>query len=266
MKLEIEIGDDGKVGTLPEPLQKFFDERFKEAYGKGATKAGEEAKAQIEAAEKKAREEERERLKASHQDPAAAEKAKNLEIELSKMKEDEALRAKNFEEAQKLRDQRHANELAERDKAVEAAQKETDRRTIRIRELAKSEIRVEAIKAGARAESLDELEALLGSQIGLDQDLKPFVRDAKDPEKPRLDKDGKPVLIEGLVTLYLTERPHHKAPVKGTGGRATGGASFTGQPKTKNAEADAALEQVTNDPSIANAASFIETAVLGASR
>lgn len=235
-KVEIEVGDDGKIGTLPEPLQKFFDSKFDEAFGKGKAKAAEEAKGQ-------------------GADPVTIEKLKAAELENSKLKEAEAIRSKNYEEAERLRNERHANELKERDEKLAATTAEVTRRTQRIEQLSRSEIRIAAIAAGARQESLGELEALLGTRIGLDDALQAFVRDAKDAGKPLLDKDQKPVSIEGFVTQYLTDHPHHKAAPGGRGGGAQGGRSFTTPPPSgADAEKANAIAEVERNPSVANVA------------
>ncbi len=42
-KVEIEIGDDGKVGTLPEPMQAWVDTLIKAEHGKAYAKARAEA-------------------------------------------------------------------------------------------------------------------------------------------------------------------------------------------------------------------------------
>lgn len=232
-KLEIEIGEDGKVGTLPEPLQKFFDTKFDEAFGKGKAKAAEEAKGQG--------------------DPVTAEKLKAAELENSKLKEAEALRTKNYEEAERLRNERHANELKERDEKVTKASAEVTRHTERIRELTRNEVRIAAVAAGARQESLDELAVLLGSRIGLDDALQAFVTDAKDAGKPLLDKDGKAVSIEGFVTQYLADHPHHKAAPGGRGGGAPGGRSLSVRPGAPS-EKVAAFERAAEAPTLASVA------------
>lgn len=234
-KVELEISDDGAVGTLPEPLQKFFDTKFAEAFGKGAAKAAEEAKRQVG-------------------DPVERERLKAAELENSRLKEAEALREKNYAEAERLRNERHANELREREEKLAKASEELTRRTQRIQELIGQSIRVAALDAGARKESLDELQQLLGSRIGLDDALQAFVKDAKDAGKPALDKDGKtPLTIEGFVASYLADHPHHKAAPAGRGGGASGGRSLQGQ-RTGDTEKAAALEAVAQNPTIANVA------------
>ena len=145
--------------------------------------------------------------------------------------------------------------MKERDTALETERTEKARVRQALEDSAKKEIRVAAVKAGARGESLEELEALLGSRIGLDHALQAFVRDAKDAGKPLLDKDQKPVSIEGFVTQYLTDHPHHKAAPGGRGGGAQGGRSFTTPPLTgADAEKATAIAEVERNPSVANVA------------
>lgn len=261
--LEIEIKDDGTVGTLPEPLQKLMDARFNEAFGKGAEKAAKEAKAQIEDAVKKAREEER--AAKGGNDPAATEKAKALEVEISKLREEEAKREKNFEEAQRLRDERYAKELAEREKKFEDERTDVksalEKRDARLRQNVQTDIKSEAVRAGARSESIDEVCELLERYVGLDDDLLPVVKaDAFRARftESKLGEDGKPVSIEGLVEEYLSIKTHHRAAPQGRGGGAPGGRSLQGGPKSKTTELDGRLEAVKADPTMANVDNFVE--------
>lgn len=207
-KLEIEIGDDGKIGTLPAELQTFFDKRIGEAVGKAKAAAAEEAARQSA-------------------DPVLRERLKALELETSQLKEAEALRTKNFDAAQQQRDERHAKTLAEKDDTIAKSQAAIDKRTTRIRELVKNELGIVAAKAGARAESIEEIKELLDKHIALDDGFQPFVQDLAKPGNPRLDKDQKPVSLEGLVTTYLTDHPHHKAAGTSRTGLARTGASLT---------------------------------------
>lgn len=240
-KVELEIGDNGEIGTLPEPLQKFFDSKFGEAFWKGKAKAAEEARGQL-----------------AH-DPVERERLKALELENSRLKEAEALAQKNYAEAEKIRNERHAKEVAERDEAIAKAQAEIDRRTTRVRELVSSQIREIAVRQGARDASLDELALLLGQQVGLDDALQPIVTDRAG--KALLDKDGKPVSIEGFVSSYLADHPHHRAAPAGRGGGAPGGRSLAGPPPTgvaaDKADAFAAVEQAPTVHNIARAFALV---------
>jgi len=234
--VQVEVSDDGNVGTLPEALQKLFDAKFNEAFGKGKAKAAEEAKSQMG-------------------DPVERERLKLLEAENSRLKEAEARAKGDAVEAEKIRNQREAQERADWQAKLDAAAKDIDRRTTRLRELTGKEIRAAAMAAGARPESLDELEVLLGGRIGLDDALQAFVRNAQDAGKPLLDKDGKSVSIEGFVGQYLADHPHHKAAPGGRGMGGGGGRSLAGQPLSGvAADKAAALEEVAKQPSVANVA------------
>jgi hypothetical protein len=264
-KIEIDIDDaTGEIGKLPEPVQKFLDAKYGEAFGKGAEKGEKEARQKLEVEIAKAREDERKKLGAGG-DPAASEKLKNLEIELSKMKEQDAIREKNFEEAQRLREERHAKELADRDKkhADESAtaKAEIDKRDARLRAAVTTDIKAEAVKAGALSSAVDDVSEILAKFVGLDADFLPVVQAdefrKRFPES-KLGADDKPVTVEGLVQEYLSLKPHNKAPVKGVGGGARGGASTTGAAtKGKDAEMEAALQAVADNPSVSSAAAVI---------
>lgn len=255
--LEIEVRDkDGvlEMSSVPEALRNVLQTEFDRAYGKGAAKAGEEAKKQLETAVEQARKE----AKAAGGDPVLAERAKNLERELSQLKEAEAVRNNQHEEAQRLREERHAKELEDIRRSVTERDQEIERRTKRISELVTSDIRIAAIKHGAREQSLGELDMLLRGRIGLDKDLKAYVKDEKDPEKPAVGTDGKtPVTIDGLVQQYLTDHPHHKAAAVGRGGGAQGGSSLAGGKGADRGEFGASVDRVASNPTVANAADAI---------
>jgi hypothetical protein len=247
--VEVEIGDDGKIGTLPEAVQKFLDKRIGEATSSAKAAAAKDLEAKIAD------------LKRGGLDAADRERLKTLEGDLSRANEEVAKAKGDAAEAERIRSERHAKELKERDDKVKAAHGEVDKRTKRIRELVGKDIKIAALQAGAREESLDELEQLLGPSIGLDDALQAFVQDANEAGKARLDKDGKPVSIEGFVAEYLTAHPHHKSAPVGRGGRATGGRSLSGQ-KVSGVEAEkaAALELVSQNPSISNIARALSRA------
>lgn len=252
-KIEIDLPDDGTLdeNNLPEALKKPFQAMFDKAFGKGAEKAAKEAKAQLEKEIERVTKE----LKTTGGDPVLAEKAKTLELELSQLREAEATRTNNLQEAQRIRDERHAKELEDRDGKVRAAQTEVERRTSRIRELVTAEVRIAAQRHGAREESLGELDLLLSRRIGLNaEDLQAFVADDTDPSKPAVGADGKPVTIDGLVQQYLTDHPHHKAPAGGRGGGAAGGRSMAGGKDGKPSQFDEAVDRVAKQPTVQNLA------------
>lgn len=240
--IEVAISDDGKIEKVPAEIQKLIDRAFGQGQAKASDEAAERTKAEIDRIKK-----------AGDLSPAEREKLQTTEAELSKAREALALRDKNYDEAQKIRDARHTAELAERDVKVKATEAELDKRTDRIRTLLGKEIRAIATAEGARKESLDELEVLLGGRIGLDDALQAFVKDAKDAGKTALGQDGKPVTVEGLVKQYLTDHPHHRAGTPGRGGGAGGGRSTVGATGATGDKAHA-FDALERNPSVASVA------------
>lgn len=228
--LTVEVDDKGNIGTLPPELQKFFDTRVNDAFGRGAKKVEEELRGKLA-------------------DPAQIERLKLLDEENSRLKEAEARAKQNFEEADRLKEERYQKQLAEKDTALAAKETEIARRETRLRSSLGSEIRAAAVAAGARDESLPELVKLLGADLELDPEtLEPFVKGADG--KP-LTKDGKPVSIEGHVAQYLTDHPHHLAGKRGQSGRAKGGASLTGGSSALT-DKDSAVAAAEEAPTRAN--------------
>jgi hypothetical protein len=207
-EITIEVDDKGNIGTLPDPVQKFLDKKINDAHRRGAESA-------------------EEKLRPRLRSEVDEERLKTLEAENSRFKEAELKRKGEQEEAKKLADERHAAELKDREEKLAAKDSEITRRQDRLRSMLKTEVRAAAVAAGARAESLAELEKLLGAELDLDaQTLEPFVKGQDG--KPATDKDGKPQTIEGFVTQYLADHPHHFGRTPGKSGRATGGATFHG--------------------------------------
>lgn len=213
--LNIEVGDDGKItGELPDALKSHIssqleislkakerelsDKAFNEGFAKGNAKKAEELKPHLV-------------------DPAERERLKTLEKENEAMKIADLERDKKYEEANKIREERHAKELA-------AGQEAISKRDGKLRNGARSEIKAAALKYGARDESLNELAILLGGEVDFDDQLEPFVKGADG--KPAVDAKGQPVTIEGRVRAYLDANRHHVKGPGGVGGGAGGGASF----------------------------------------
>ncbi len=225
MPLEVEFDEaTGKIGTLPEPLQKMVDGLIGQAHKNLRTEIDTLKKAQsvgsVDAAE-------RERLKA-------------LEDENNRFRTADAERKAEYEKALKIREEAEAKRDEERKKELEKIHGDVKRRDDRLREMARTEIKIAAKRHGARDESLDELADILGRQLDLDTDLQPFVKGADG--KAAADKDGKPVTIEGFVKSYLDSHTHHRASAGGTGGGARGGASFSGADPTEIEKAEAAVK------------------------
>lgn len=233
--VNVEIDDAGNVTTLPEPLQKLFDARLKDAFKRGAEKVEKELVGKIP-------------------DAAERERLKLLEQENARFKEERALAEKNYEEARRLQEERLSKIAAEKDEHLKAKEAEIAKRDDRLKRMLGAEIRAAAVAAGARDESLPELQQLLGAGLALDADLEPYV--VGSDGKP-LEKDGKRVSIEGFVTQYLADHPHHLRRASVTPAKAAGGVSYRGgaQPTAK-AEA---LEALRVDPSVTNIAKTLRT-------
>jgi hypothetical protein len=180
-------------------------------------------------------------------EPSETERArlKALEDEVERHRIADAERKADYEKAQKIREDAEAAREAERQKATAEKDKELDRRTGRLKDMARGEIKIAAKTLGARDESLGELALLLGADLDLDADLSPFVKGADG--KPATDKDGKPVTIEGHVKAYLDTHPHHRSATAGTGGGARGGASqqhLTSEARDAQSKVDAIQDRI----------------------
>lgn len=226
-RIELEI-DDSKgeiVGDVPEPLKAIFTRIENTAhgagYGKGASKAAEEAKAQIA----KAVADEKARLEAEA--PLRAEKYARMEEEYKGLQTRLLEQERSHSTTLKDREEAHARELLDRADRLKKFGG-------RIQELTKAQLTGEARAAGARDESLDELQVILHASIGYDDDMQPFVKNGDG--SPRTVQ-GKPMSIGAFVKEYLDGHAHHKRPAGGAGGGARGGASFQGHHSTVSAEA-----------------------------
>jgi multidrug efflux pump subunit AcrA (membrane-fusion protein) len=231
-RLEIEI-DDAKgeiVGDVPEALKGIFarieSTTHQQAFGKGAAKAAEEAKAQIA----KAVADERARMDAEA--PLRAEKYERIEGEYKTLQTRLLEQEREHDRTLKSAGETHARELLDRSDRLKKFGG-------RIMDLTKAQLRGEARAAGARDESLDELEVILHSSIGYTDDMEPFVKTGEGA--PRTAQ-GKPMSISSFVKEYLDGHSHHKRPTQGSGGGARGGASFHGH--SANVSADAAKARV----------------------
>jgi len=231
--LEVEFDEaTGKIGTLPEPLQKMVDGLIGQSHKTLRT--------QITELETK--------LKAGTgggTNAAEIERLKALEDENNRFKTADLERKAEYDKALKIREEAEANREKERQKELEKASGEVKRRDERLREMARSEIKIAAKNLGARTESLDELARLLGADLDLDTDLQPFVKGTDG--KPAVGADGKPVTIEGHVKAYLDTHSHHRASTGGTGGGARGGASYSGAEASAIEAAEAELEEARKE-------------------
>lgn len=226
----IDVDDQGNIGTLPEPVQAFVNKAINEAFKRGAQKVERE-------------------MSSRAIDPAERERLLQAQADANLLREEIATRDKNFEEAARLREERFQRELDQREQTLKSKETEIGRRDARLRGMLGAEIRAAAVAAGAREESLPELQKLLGADLDLDENLEPFVKG--EGNAPKLDKDGKPVSIEGLVREYLASHPHHLRGGQSQSGRAQGGASI-GRSVAAPSPADEAVERLAADPSLRN--------------
>jgi hypothetical protein len=88
-------------------------------------------------------------------------------------------------------------------------------------------LRALAARAGARDESLPELEVILQHRIGYDDDMNPYVK-GEDGQRAKTTA-GNDVPIDVFVKQYLDNHPHHRKAAPTQGGGARGGAHLQGQ-------------------------------------
>jgi hypothetical protein len=226
--LTVELDEKGLPKALPEPLQRELDRRVN---------------ASVQTALKNAE-------KKGGLTPAEREELAALREDKSRLEQSVAEHNKDWQEALRIQAERleakRAAELAARDADVKAHKD----RIAKYQEQTKlGAIRAAAVAAGARDESLPELEVLLGANIQFDAETDaPFVPGADGTKQP----------IEQFVTDYLTKHPHHLGRGKGTPGRAPGGASFAGRTiNTADAKKEAAYAAVAAQPTVGNVAAAI---------
>ena len=211
-RITLDVNDDGEiVGQTPAELDAIF-KRIDAAsrdrgHSKGMSEAAEKAKKQIE-----------DNVKAElakHETLAPLEQAryKSLDQENANLKKRLLEVSSQGERALKEHDESHARETATQTDAL-------TKRENRLRDLVKRTLRAEAVAAGARDESLVELDVILGAFIGFDDDMNAFVRG--EDGQPRL-LHGKPIEIPAFVKEYLESHPHHRrsTPGQGRGARAS---------------------------------------------
>lgn len=230
-KFEIEVDDKGEIiGKAPAEIESIFKRIETTHYGGGLKKGREDAitEAQTTAdARIKA-----ERDKWEKENPT--QRVKELEQENLTFREGEATLVKRFNETSRQREENHAKEIADKAEAIA-------KRDRRLGELLKDKIRADALSAGARDESLSELEVILASKMAYDQDFVLYVKG--DDDKP-LMVQGKPVEPAQFVRSYIEKHAHHRKPVQGQGGGARGGASYSGHTgEYSEAEATARMER-----------------------
>lgn len=215
-RFEIELDDKGEfLGDVPAELSEVIKRAEIMAHGNGfrggQSKAAEEGKAQLDAAIKA----ERARLEA--QQPLEREKWQAAEEENKTLKTQLTNSMRESSKTLQQREEAHAEEITKR---VESLNK----RNQKIQALVTANLRSLAAQAGARDESLSELEVILQHRIGYDDDMEPYVK-AEDGS-PAKTTAGNPLGIDVFVKQYLDNHPHHRKPAQGRGGDARGGASL----------------------------------------
>lgn len=216
-RIELEVDDKGEfVGQLPAEvdaiLKRVEASAHGQGYGKGVAKAAEDAKKQIEDNVKA----EVARLNALA--PLEKEKYSRIDEENTSLKTQVLELAREHDRSLKSREENHARELLDRAEALK-------KRNARIVDLTKGQLRVEARAAGARDESAEELEVILHTSVGYNDDMEPFV---KNPDGSQKLVHGKPQSLAAFVKEYLDTHPHHRKAPAGQGGGARGGATLHG--------------------------------------
>ena len=214
-KIELELDDKGElVGKAPAEIDALFKRTETAGYGNGLKKGREDALTEAQ----KAAEERIAAERAKWEKDNPVQRVKELEEENLRFRESEATLAKRYGDTARQREELHAKEIA--DKAEAVAKRDTQ-----LQKALKATIRGAAMAAGARDESLSELESLLVSRVQRDADLEPVV--VGDDGKP-VTVQGKPITVEAFVKQYLDQHRHHQKPAGGKGGGASGGASLQG--------------------------------------
>lgn len=214
-RVEIEIDDKGELlGSAPAELDAIFKrieaEHHKVGYGKGVEQAAKDAKKQIEDTVAL------ELARKAALDPLEKERVSRIETENASLAAKLADTSRESDRLIKSREESHARETV-------AAAERLKLREGRIRDLTKQQIRADAKAAGARDESLDELEIILNNYVGFDDDMMPVVKGA---DGTAMLQHGKPVALSAFVQQYVENHPHHRKPVNGRGGEMRRGASF----------------------------------------
>ncbi len=232
-KFELEIDDKGEfIGALPPEFDSVLT-RIKttshgEGFGKGAQKAAEEAKQQIASAVAA------EKLKLEATMPLEREKWQSIDDQNKVLKGQLETTLSESRKQMTAAAETHAVELTRK---AEALQKRNEK----IQNLVTANLRSLAAAAGARDESLGELEVILRHRIGFDDDMEPFVKG--EDGQPAKTSAGNALAIDVFVKQYLDNHPHHRKPTPGQGGGARGGASFQ-RGGTQGTTAAAASQQI----------------------
>ncbi len=213
--LSIEIGDDGKIaGDLPDALKTHLQTQIDTEASKRAKEASDRA---FNEGFAKGNAKKAEELRPYMQDPAERERAKSVEQELEKLKIADLERNKQYEDANRIREERHTKDLAEASDRVKT-------RDGKLRQFVGSEVKQAAMKFGAREDALDHIARLVGGEIDFDENLEPFIKGTDG--KPAVDAKGQLLTVEGRVRQFLDSNRFYVKGPGGVGGSAPGGASF----------------------------------------
>lgn len=227
-KYEVEFDDKGEfLGDIPAELKAVIERSEIASYGNGVRngqgKAAEEAKKQL--SESIAAE----RAKWEAQYALEREKWPTIEAESKALKSQLLDITREHQKTLQSREDVHASEILKRSEKLKVHES-------KIRTLVNQNLKALASQAGARDESLPELEMILGNAVGYDDAMEPFI---KGPDgQPRL-LHGKPMSLEAFVKDYMDTHPHHRKPDPRRGGGAPGGASFRNLPHATVDEAAA---------------------------
>lgn len=225
----VEVDEKGDfVGSLPTEIEGILKRVEAAAHGQGYGKGVERA---VKDAEKQIQDNVRaEVAKIEASMPLEREKHARMEEEYKNLSKKLIDEAREHANTLRTREEKHAQELVDRAEALK-------KRNSKIVALVQQTLTGEAIKAGAREESLDELGIVLNNYIGYNDDMEPFV---KDPDGREKLVHGKPVSIGGFVKEYLDSHPYHRKAPAGRGGNAPGGASYRQPGGTAPADVQAA--------------------------
>lgn len=224
-KVEIEIGDDGKVGTLPEPMQAWVDRLIKAEHGKAYAKASAEAN--------------------KAPSPVDLERLKALEEENQRFKVSEAERLQEYQKAREMLEQQHTKRLHEVSTALESER--TRARTLAQRTL-REQVRAAAMAAGAHPEFLDDFADLVLTRSPIDfdaaHDYAPLLKGESGPA---------PLDVAAHVKAMLDARPNFRvAPAPGGGARGGAYTSTGAVSGGLDAQLAAAIEAYGKSPTPEN--------------
>lgn len=227
-KVEVEIGEDGKVGTLPEPMQAWVDTLIKAEHGRAYAKARAEAN--------------------KAPSPVDLERLKALEDENQRFKLSEAERLQEYQKAREMLEQQHTKRLQEVSTALESER--TRARTLAQRTL-REQLRAAAIANGAEPDRIKTFlnDVFAENAIDFDADY-----------APALNTDGAlaPLDVEAFAKAEIEKRPWiRRAPSPGGGARGGAFIATGAVPDSLGAQLDAALDAYGKAPTPENMTRYL---------